>query len=89
MGVHGDKDSTSTVVDNMKRLAGYTPDIIVTAHRHTNALTTINDTKIVQNGCLSGTDNYAVSKRLINRPEQTVFIVSEKQKIVCLYDITF
>lgn len=89
MGVHGDKDSTSTVVDNLKRLAGYTPDIIVTAHRHTNALTTINDTKIVQNGCLSGTDNYAVSKRLINRPEQTVFIVSEKQKIVCLYDITF
>lgn len=89
MGVHGDKDSIPAVVDNMKKVSGCTPDIIVMAHRHTNALTTINDTKIVQNGCLSGTDNYAVSKRLINRPEQTVFIVSEKQKIVCLYDITF
>lgn len=89
MGVHGDKDSIPAVVDNMKKVSGCTPDIIVMAHRHTNALTTINDTKIVQNGCLSGTDNYAVSKRLINCPEQTVFIVSEKQKIVCLYDITF
>ena len=54
MGVHGDKDSIPAVVDNMKKVSGCTPDIIVMAHRHTNALTTINDTKIVQNGCLSG-----------------------------------
>lgn len=89
MGVHGDKDTVSSVVENMKKLSGNTPDIIVMAHRHTNALTTVNDTKIVQNGCLSGTDNYALNKRLINQPEQTVFIVTDQKKIKCLYDIVF
>lgn len=87
MGVHGDKDTTTSVCENMKKLSGRKPDVIVMAHRHTNAMNTVNDTKIVQNGCLSGTDNYALSRRLINRPEQTVFLVTAKKPVACLYDI--
>lgn len=89
VGVHGDKDPLSSIAENMKRMVGYTPDIIVVGHKHSNGLKTIDKTKVIQNGSLSGMDNYTVSKRLFGTPEQIVFSVSEKRKIAALYDIQF
>lgn len=83
---HGDKDDVSNVVQRFTMVFGVKPDIILMGHRHTNALNTIYDTKIIQSGCVSGSDNYCLDRRLKNRPEQTVSIV-DNDGLVCIYDI--
>ena len=87
--IHGDKDSFNGVADNMRRMFGVKPNIILTGHRHTNALKTDYDIKVVQSGCLSGNDQYCVEKRLSNRPEQAVCVISEIEGLDCIYDIKF
>ena len=84
---HGDKDEVNTVVQKFTMIFGIKPDIILMGHKHTNALTTIYDTKIIQSGCVSGSDNYCLDKRLKNKPEQTISIIDDNG-LVCLYDIT-
>ena len=83
---HGDKDSPSSVVQNWTMMFGIKPDIVLLGHRHTNGMTTVYDTKVLESGCISGTDAYAMSIRKCNRPEQTVSIIDETG-LVCLYDI--
>lgn len=83
---HGDKDSPSSVVQNWTMMFGIKPDIVLLGHRHTNGMTTVYDTKVLESGCISGTDQYAMSIRKCNRPEQTVSIIDETG-LVCLYDI--
>ncbi len=84
---HGDKDEVNTVVQKFTMIFGIKPDIILMGHKHTNALTTIYDTKIIQSGCVSGSDNYCLDKRLKNKPEQTISVIDDNG-LVCLYDIT-
>ena len=59
---HGDKENEKTVVYNMTKLArraGYPlPDICYLGHRHTNGLTTVDEVKVVQSGCVDGMDSY-------------------------------
>lgn len=43
-------------------------------------------TKVIESGCCSGSDNYAVSIRKVNKPEQTVSVIGENG-LICLYDI--
>ena len=70
----------------LRLMFGIKPDIVLLGHRHTNGLSTVFDTKVIQSGCVSGTDEYAVSIRKVNMPEQTVSVVDENG-LVCLYDI--
>lgn len=83
---HGHKDSPSSVVQNFTMMFGVKPDIVLLGHRHTNGLTTVYDTKVIESGCVSGTDAYAMSIRKSNKPEQTVSVIGEKG-LICLYDI--
>lgn len=87
--VHGDKDSPSKVVDNMWNMYHASFDLILLGHRHTNAMLTCGDVKVVQTGCLSGTDSYAVDIRRSNRPEQTVMVVTDEEGLDCIYDVKF
>lgn len=84
--VHGDKDDMSNVTKNMTKLLGYTPDIIIMGHRHFNAYTTDNTTKIIQSGSFMGPDEYSISKRLVGKPEQTVFVINNNG-LECIYDM--
>lgn len=84
--VHGHKDNPSTVVQDFTMMFGLKPNILLMGHRHTNGLSTVYDTKVIQSGCVSGADNYAISIRKANRPEQTVSVVSD-DGFECLYDI--
>ncbi len=86
VAMHGDKDNMNNVVQNITLIVKQQPDLIYLAHRHTNALHTFNDTKVIQSGCFCASDNYAIDKRLVNKPEQTVSIIN-KDGLVCLYDI--
>ena len=83
---HGHKDSPSSVVQNFTMMFGIKPDIVLLGHRHTNGLSTVYDTKVIESGCVSGTDAYAMSIRKSNKPEQTVSVIGEKG-LICLYDI--
>lgn len=85
-GVHGDKDEPVNVVQRFTLIFGVKPDIVLMGHRHTNGLITIYDAKVIQSGCVSGSDNYCLDRRLKNRPEQTISVVSEKG-LVCIYDV--
>lgn len=83
---HGHKDSPSNVVQNFTMMFGIKPQIVLLGHRHTNSMETVYDTKVIQSGCVSGSDNYATSIRKTNRPEQTVSVIGE-DGLICLYDI--
>lgn len=88
MASHGDKDSPEKVVQKFTLLFGLRPNIVMLGHRHTNALTTVYDCKVIQSGSLSGADNFCMDKRLRNKPEQTVTIVKD-YGADCIYDIKF
>ena len=83
---HGHKDNPASVVQNFTMMFGIKPDIVLLGHRHLNGLTTVYDAKVIESGCCSGADNYAMSIRKTNRPEQTISIVGQ-DGLVCLYDI--
>lgn len=79
---HGHKDSPSNVVQNFTMMFNIKPDIVLLGHRHTNGLTTVYDTKVIESGCVSGSDQFALSIRKVNRPEQTVSVISDKSDCV-------
>ena len=89
VGVHGDKDSPQNVVENIRRMLNVKPDIVLLGHRHTNSLLSCEDTKVIQSGCLSGTDSWAVNIRKHNRPEQVVCVITENEGLDCIYDVKF
>ena len=43
--------------------------------------------KVIQSGCISGSDSYATSIRKVNDPEQTVSVIND-DGLDCIYDIT-
>lgn len=87
VGVHGHHDTVQSVVDNMNKMTKETPDVILMGHRHANGLHTINQTKVIECGSLSSTDDYCMEKRLIGSPEQVVLVVSEEKCIESFCDV--
>ena len=83
---HGHKDAPASVVQNFTMMFGIKPDIVLLGNRHLNGLTTVYNAKVIESGCCSGTDQYAMSIRKTNRPEQTISVVGQ-DGLVCLYDI--
>lgn len=83
---HGHKDAPASVVQNFTMMFGIKPDIVLLGHRHLNGLTTVYNAKVIESGCCSGTDQYAMSIRKTNRHEQTISVVGQ-DGLVCLYDI--
>lgn len=88
MASHGDKDSPNNVVQKFTLMFGIRPSIVYLGHRHTNAMSTVYDVKVIQSGCMSGSDNYCMDKRLKNKPEQTISVITENG-LDCLYDMKF
>ena len=87
--VHGDKDPIDSVVQKLTMYTSIKPDIIYMGHRHTNAMITSYDTKVLQAGCLSGGgDEYCLDKRLRNRAEQIISVITQ-EGLDCIYDIKF
>lgn len=85
--VHGDKDTPSNAVKNLTLMSGKKPDAILMAHRHHNAYDTQYGVKVVQMGCVVGTDDHCVDLRISGEPEQCVIITTRERPIKCLYDI--
>lgn len=86
MAAHGDRDNPRDVVQNFTMIFGIKPDIVYLGHRHTNGLSTVFGSRIIESGSLIGTNNYAQDIRKTSKPEQTVSVI-DKNGLVCLYDI--
>lgn len=84
---HGDKDTPSNVVKNMTLMTGKKPDAIIMGHRHHNGLDSEHSVKVVQCGCVVGTDDRCVDIRISGEPEQCVLITNSRRATKCLYDI--
>ena len=86
VAAHGHKDDPGSAVQNFTLWLGYKPDIVLLGHRHTNGYLTTYDSKVIQSGCISGADDYIMSKRKANKPEQAVSVIDESG-LVCVYDV--
>lgn len=85
--VHGDRDSISNVVQKLTMMTGNKPDIVYMGHLHTNQYMTVYDTKVIQSGCISGSDSYCMDNRLRSKPEQAVSVIGNSG-LECVYDVT-
>lgn len=85
--VHGDKDSPKSVVKDLTLMTGRKPDGIIMSHRHHNAYDTQYKVKIIQVGCVVGTDDHCVDLRISGEPEQCVIISDKNRAVRCLYDV--
>lgn len=75
--VHGHQDSTNTA---MQHFMGATEEFIhyvLLAHEHSEKVKTYQNVKVITNGSLVGTESYALSKRLFNKPSQTLLIFKD------------
>ena len=87
--MHGDLDAPDKAVHNATQIVGILPDVILLGHRHNSAMMTEGRTRVVQTGCICGTDDYAYNKRLFAPPEQSVIVVSDRRPIECVYNVQF
>lgn len=78
---HGDKDTPEKIIQNLTLLTRQPYDLVLTAHRHHFKSEELNDCMMIANGSVMGTDSYAESLRLSNKPSQT-FIISTYENVV-------
>lgn len=87
IGVHGHKDKPIDVIEKLSMMTKQHYDLVLTAHLHHFSADERNETLVVSNGSLMGTDDYAEKLRLTSKPSQNLIIVSEKSPIETLYRI--
>lgn len=85
MYAHGDKDSPTNVVEHLTLMVKQPIDLIFLGHRHTNGMTTVHGTKVIESGCVCGTDSFAVGVRKNDVPQQVVAVIGD-DGLTCLYD---
>lgn len=87
IGCHGDHDKPNMVVDNMTLMTHKHYDLVLTAHLHHFSADEKNETLVISNGSLMGTDTYAKNLRLSSKPSQNLIIVTDNCVCECLYRI--
>lgn len=85
--VHGDKDKFSNIVKSINGITNEHFDVICSAHLHHFAINEENNTTVISNGSLMGTDDYAFSKRLHSMPSQTLIIGTALNPVEIIYPI--
>ena len=73
---HGHEDSINQAYQNFTGATREFIDIILLAHYHNAKEKTFQDCKVIVNGSLVGTEQYALSKRLFSSPTQKLLVVS-------------
>lgn len=86
MYAHGDKDSPANVVEHLTLMVKQPIDMVFLGHRHTNGMTTVHGTKVIESGCVCGSDSYAIGLRKNDVPQQAVAVIDDSG-LECLYDV--
>lgn len=81
---HGQYDKLNTVVQDFCVLFNHVPSEIHLGHTHTFKDIHENNIKVVVNGSLQGTDDYALTLRKISQPSQTLIIYDKDR---CVYNL--
>ena len=84
--VHGHKEKTKSVAKDLPSFTREIPDYIFMGHYHAAMEINNNDTEVIVNGSLCGSDSFAVSIRRTSRPSQK-FMVFSKDGRLCTYNI--
>lgn len=87
LGVHGDKDNPSNVIEKLSMLTQEHYDLVLSAHYHHFQCDERNNTLLIGNGSLMGTDDFAKNLRLSGKPSQNVIICTPKSVAYCVYKI--
>lgn len=86
VGLHGDLDKITSVVDDMIKMLKVIPDEINMGHYHHHYEKEEYDIEVCINGSLQGTDTYASNIRKSGRPMQKLRIYNE-EGLLCSYKI--
>ena len=86
IGVHGDMDRPTQVVDNMIKMFRVIPNEIHMGHLHHHYEKEEYDIEVVLNGSLQGTDYYSKDIRKSGKPMQKLMIYDGDGKL-CTYKI--
>ena len=86
-GVHGHKDKPNKVVESLTLFTKQPYDLVLTAHLHHFSCDERNETIVVSNGSLMGTDSYAKDLRLSSRASQNIILVTEDSVVDYIHRI--
>jgi predicted phosphodiesterase len=86
-GVHGHKDKPGKVVENLTLMTKINFDLILSAHFHHFSADEQNETLVVSNGTLMGTDKYALDLRLHSKPSQNIILIDEKSVMADIHRV--
>lgn len=87
VGVHGDKDKFSSVIQNLTSMLKTNIDYVCMAHYHNCKEDTFGESELIVNGSFGGTDDYAKNLRLHSKPVQKFMIFSRPYGRECTYNI--
>lgn len=87
IGVHGDKEKPHHLVEALSLFTKKHYDLVLTAHMHHFSADEKNETLVVANASLMGTDEYARDLRLNSKPSQNLIVASEDNVLAALYRI--
>jgi hypothetical protein len=85
--VHGHKDKPITIIDNLSMMTKKHYDLILSSHLHHFSCDEKNETVLVSNSSLMGTDEFAQSLRLTSKPSQNLIILTKENPVYCIYKI--
>ena len=86
-GVHGHKDKPNKIIDSLSMFTQGHQDVICAAHYHHFSSEEKNETLLLSNGSLMGTDDYACNLRLNAKPSQVAFLSTHQSVCKCIYKI--
>ena len=86
-GVHGHHDKPQKVVDNMTLMTKRHYDLVLTAHLHHFSADEKNQTVVISNSSLMGTDEYAEKLRLSAFPAQNLILVTKENPVEAIFRI--
>lgn len=86
-GVHGHKDKPGKIVENLTLLTKIKFDLILSAHYHHFSADEKNETLLLSNGSLMGTDRYAMDLRLTSKPSQNIILMDEKSVLADIHRV--
>lgn len=81
IGVHGHKDPVVTLTQKLQMVTRTSYDLVLVAHNHSFGADESNETIVVRNGSLMGTDDHAMDHRWSSNPSQNLIFVTEENPI--------
>lgn len=81
VGVHGDNDKQGDAIERLTMMTHESFDLVLTAHNHHFAADETNESVLLANGSLMGTDHHAAKLRKSSKPSQNLIIVTDRSPV--------